>query len=264
MTGPLCDALVLAGQRGAVDPLASAHGLALKALLPVAGTPMLHRVVAVLQASPLVGRITIAGDTAKLAAADPRLAEMLDSGAVTGLPPEPGPSASVAKALAHQASGRPLLVTTADHPLLSAAMIETLVTRAPADAAATAGVVPASVIRKAYPDALRTYWRFADDGYSGANLFLLRPPGAATAVGVWQLIERHRKRPWRIVARLGPGLLVRFVLRRLTLYDALLALSKRVGVPLRAVAIHEAEAAIDVDKEADLVLVESILRRRGA
>lgn len=105
MSAPVCDALVLAGQRGAVDALAAAHGIELKALLPVAGRPMLHRVLATLQASPLIGRITIAGDCAKLAAADPALAAMLERGAVAGMPPEAGPSASVAKALDTQAEG---------------------------------------------------------------------------------------------------------------------------------------------------------------
>ena len=53
-------ALVLAGRRsGGADPMAAAAGVSHKALLPVAGVPMLLRVVSALRASPSVGRIVV-------------------------------------------------------------------------------------------------------------------------------------------------------------------------------------------------------------
>ena len=53
-------AVILAGSRaGAADPMASAAGVSHKALLPVAGVPMLARVADALRASPAVGRIAV-------------------------------------------------------------------------------------------------------------------------------------------------------------------------------------------------------------
>ena len=49
MTG--LTALLLAGRRPGVDPLAATRGETLKALIPVAGTPMVARVAATLLAS---------------------------------------------------------------------------------------------------------------------------------------------------------------------------------------------------------------------
>ena len=52
MTGDGVTALVLAGQRRGTDPMAAAAGLSHKALLPVAGVPMLLRVLAALRTYP--------------------------------------------------------------------------------------------------------------------------------------------------------------------------------------------------------------------
>ena len=52
-------ALVLAGSRGAVDPVAAHCGVRHKALAPVAGVPMLARVLRTLADSPYVWRIAI-------------------------------------------------------------------------------------------------------------------------------------------------------------------------------------------------------------
>ena len=57
---PPFTALVLAGSRGAGDPVARAAGVAHKCLVPVAGVPMAVRVVETLAACPSVGRIALA------------------------------------------------------------------------------------------------------------------------------------------------------------------------------------------------------------
>jgi CTP:molybdopterin cytidylyltransferase MocA len=76
-------------------------------------------------------------------------------------------------------------------------------------------------------------------------------------------MERHRKRPWRLVAAIGPLTLLRFLAGRLTLDAALRRLSRIVGATVRAVDMPFAEAAIDVDKPADLALAERILAQRA-
>ena len=60
MTG--VTALVLAGQRRGTDPMAAAAGVSHKALLPVAGVPMLLRVVSALRSTPGIARIVVSID----------------------------------------------------------------------------------------------------------------------------------------------------------------------------------------------------------
>jgi CTP:molybdopterin cytidylyltransferase MocA len=257
-------ALVLAASRGPQDPVARHAGQSHKALVKVGDVAMLVRVLRALRASRRVGRVAVCLEAgAALAGADRELDGLLAERAVTLVDAAATPSLSVARALDMLPEPLPMLVTTADHPLLTAAMVDHFCAAVPPDADAAVGVVAASRLQSRYPDAIRTYYRFAGEGYSGCNLFLLRSPEARRAVDFWARLEQHRKRPWRLVAEVGPLALLRFLLGRLSLDDALRHLSKRIGATIRAVELPFSEAAIDVDKPADLELAEAILRQRG-
>jgi len=255
-------ALVLAGSRGPDDPVARATGVTHKALAPLAGVPMLLRVVRTLHASPSIGGLALCIDRAAFAELEQSVAaELLTN--VQLVVPDRTPSASVRRAIEQLADAMPLLVTTADNALLSPQMIEHFCAAAPADADLTVAIASEATIRRAYPHSIRTYYRFGGEGYSGCNLFLARTPAARKVAAFWSEIERHRKRPWRLVAAIGPLTLLRFLLGTLSLEAACRRLSGIVGATVRAVEMPFAEAAIDVDKPADLVLAEQILERRG-
>jgi GTP:adenosylcobinamide-phosphate guanylyltransferase len=251
-------ALVLAGSRGPGDPVARHCGVEHKCLAPVRGAPMLARVLDALAASSSTGRIFIS-------LADPTLLAMLPSAAsCQALKSGATPSTSVLETLEAVSDALPLLVTTADHPLLSPAMIDSFCNAARASGAdLVAGLTEASVIRAAYPDAQRTYLRFADAAYSGANMFALLTPPSRRAVVFWRRVEQERKRPWRLVRAFGLRPLLAYLFGRLTLDDAMARASEVIGARVAAVRLPFAEAAIDVDKPADLALVEAILSRSG-
>jgi GTP:adenosylcobinamide-phosphate guanylyltransferase len=254
-------ALVLAASRPQ-DPVARHAGQSHKALVRVGGVPMLLRVLRALRESHSVGQIAVCLEAdAPVAGAEPELDALLASGAVTLIDAAASPSRSVLRAL--ESLPLPLLLTTADHPLLSAAMIDHFCDTAPADADAAVAVVRASLLQRRYPGAIRTYYRFAGEGYSGCNLFLLQSQGARRIVEFWTRLEQHRKRPWRLIAEVGPLALLRFLVGRLDLEGAMHHLSAKAGANVRAVELPFAEAAIDVDKPADLELAERILAHRA-
>jgi GTP:adenosylcobinamide-phosphate guanylyltransferase len=258
------EALILAGSRGGRDPVAAAAGLAHKAVVPVGGVPMLLRVVRTLLASGAIARIHLCIDQATLAGGlGAELDALIAAGKLVPIAPAASPSESVIAALDAIKEPWPLLVTTADHALLTPAMVEHFCAHMPADADLALGLAEASLIRASYPDAIRTFYRFAGKGYSGCNLFLLKSPKVRGILEFWRAMERHRKRPWRLVAAVGPLVLLRFVLGRLSLEQALDHLSSRTGTRIRPVLLPFAEAAIDVDKPSDLALAEAILGRRG-
>ncbi len=253
-------ALVLAGRRGTSNPLDGLQAGIHPALIDVGGVPMLLRVVRSLRESDRIGRIaismdaTLALDNAELVADDRLLYHRsLDS-----------PSRSVQDALSGLAAGAPVLVTTADHALLTPEIIAYFLDRADASGADLAvGVVEESVIRAAYPETTRTYLRFREGGYSGANLFAFRTPSAARAAEFWVNAEQFRKRPWRLASVFGPMSLLLFVLRRLSFDAALSRGSAAIGCRVDAVKLPFAEAAIDVDRPSDLALVSKILDARS-
>jgi GTP:adenosylcobinamide-phosphate guanylyltransferase len=256
--------LVLAGDRGPDDPVCQAAGVAHKCLAPVGGRAMLERVVEALAASGEVGRIAVSLSAPGLLDGLPALAPLRQDGRLRALAAAGSPSRSVLQAVEelaqHSENPFPLLVTTADHALLTAAMVDHFCRASRATGAeVTAGLTASAVLLARYPQSQRTYLKFRDERYSGSNLFALMSPAAMALPRLWRRVEQQRKRPWRIAAVFGPLLLLGYLLRLFTLDKAMARISARLGVGVAAVKMPMAEAAIDVDKAADLELVEAIL-----
>jgi GTP:adenosylcobinamide-phosphate guanylyltransferase len=242
------DALILAGSRGQADPVALHAGVADKALVEIAGRTMLSRVVDALRAAG-ARRIYVSYSSEAVRARAEALGTIPIKGAA-------GPSASTAAAFAR--TGAPLLVTTGDHALLRPEWVRAFLAEVPA-ADIVAMLAGRDVVERDAPPTKRTWLRFADGEWSGCNLFWLGTPRAEAAIRLWSEVEQDRKRPWRIVRRLGIFLMLRYLLGRLTLADALDALGRKAGVTARFVASPSGLAAIDVDKVEDLDLVRSLL-----
>lgn len=247
--------VVLAGQRqGAADPVAQAAEVAAKALADIGGETMLARVVTAVRGAG-VERVLVSATHAGVIAE----AERLGAEPVVAAG---GPSDSVAAAFA--VTGAPLLVATADHPLLTPAWVEGFIADVPAGTDVAVLLARRDLVEAALPGTRRTWLRFRDGDWSGCNLFLLASPRAAAALSLWREVETNRKRPWRIVRRLGPATLARYLLGRLTLADALARLGRQVGITAAVVAARDGLAAVDVDSEADYLMVRSLLAARSA
>jgi GTP:adenosylcobinamide-phosphate guanylyltransferase len=259
-------ALVLAGRRGAsdefADALTAADAAPHHALLDVGGVPMLLRVIRVLRDCPEISRIVVCIDDPSALDAVPDLAQWLADGSLECRTALDSPSRSVSDLLLNVTAGERALVVTADHALLTPEMV-THITRADSDGAdLLVAVVTSDVIRARYPETKRTWLKFRDVWISGANLFAFLTPEAQRAAAFWLRAERFRKQPWKLVSAFGPGALFAFLFRRLDLDDAFVRVSRTVGARVRAVRMPWAEAAIDVDRPADLVLVNRILAER--
>ncbi|AMG73315.1 nucleotidyltransferase family protein [Sphingopyxis granuli] len=249
-------AILLAGSRPGPDPLLTGSGVSTKALLPIAGQPMLVHVVAALRASPLVGPITILAQASAELAAEPGLAgfadlHFADSGQ--------GISASLAAALPE--GDAPVLVTTADNVLLTPAMIAAFLTGAE-DSDVAVAMVERRVLLARYPESKRTWLKFRGGWWSGANLFRLRGRRVLPLLDFWSRIERDRKKGLKIVAAFGPWLLIGALLRLFTIQQGVARAGRRFGLKAKVVPMAEGEACIDADKPADIELIERILAAR--
>ena len=251
-------AIVMAGSRPGPDPLLTGSGASTKALLPVAGQPMLVHVVRALRASPCIGAITVLAQNSAELAAEPGLAGLADlhfadSGA--------GISSSLAAAL--PPGDDPVLVTTADNVLLTPAMIAEFVAGAEGSDVAVA-MVEKHVLLARYPESKRTWLKFRGGWWSGANMFRLRGRRVLPLLDFWGRIERDRKKGLKIIAAFGPWLLIGALLRLFTIQQGIARAGLRFGLKARVVPMSEGEACIDADKPVDIELIEKIMARRQA
>ena len=241
-------ALVLAGSRGGIDPVADYAGVSHKGLIVLGGETLLARVLKALRDAGAT-RIGVSTNDEALAGQLGPDAERIAS--------TPSPSLSVREGA--QALGTPLLVTTVDHALLQPEWVRQFIDSTPADADIAVLLAPEAVVRAAAPQTKRTYLKFRDGRYSACNLFLLRTPKSLAAVDLWRRVEAHRKQPWRVALLLGPRMLLGYALGLLTLDGAVALIGRRAGVKAAAVRTPYGLAAVDVDKPSDLDLVRSLV-----
>lgn len=264
-SGPV-SALILAGRRGSGRPdvVAAAGGQAVKALVEINGKAMIDRVVTTLRQSGAVAEIHLClPDDLDLSSSRSRVATELAEGTLFRVPTAPSPSASVRQFVAPRLAQKTVLVTTADHPLLTPAMvIEFLRGFSASGAEVAAALTRTDAIVARYPESRRTRLAFADGDFSGCNLFAFRGPGATRVLDFWRRVEQHRKQPWRIAHALGWVTLLLYLCRRLSLAALFARLSRRAGTRLHAVLLEDPHAGIDVDTVEDLQLVTSIITKR--
>ncbi|HEY8592674.1 MAG TPA: NTP transferase domain-containing protein [Sphingomicrobium sp.] len=247
-------AIVLAGSRPGRDAFAEQFGTDLKALIPVAGERMVRRPVRALLGSASIGNILVLSQTpARIAEAlptNPRIEVRESQGTI---------AETMLKLLDDPSIAWPILVTTADHALLDAAMVDEFCAAAEGKDVAI-GVVERDAMLRRFPDAKRTWLKFRGGAFTGANLFALGSPKVAPAVKLWRSVEQDRKKAWRVISVLGPVTLMLAGIRAISLDEVMAQLGMRLGLSVKAVRLSNPVAGIDVDKAEDHELAEAILR----
>jgi GTP:adenosylcobinamide-phosphate guanylyltransferase len=255
--------LVLAGERGPLDPLTEASGACCKALVPVAGTPMVLRVLGALECSGEVGSILLSGPTRTQLAQNLELKDGIAEGRWDWQQPRASPSRSAYAAL-QSLQRAPVLLTTADHALLHADVVDHFCAAARRSGCDLAvALADHARVMAAFPDVRRTALRFRGGAYCGCNLYAFMTPQSHRAAEFWGRMENDRKRPWRMIRTLGLAPLLAYLTRRLSLEETLQLLSRRLGLRICPVIMPFPEAAVDVDKPSDRDLAERILLTRA-
>jgi len=252
--------LILAGARNGSCDLCRTAGVASKGLIPIGRMRMIdHVLMALRDSKELTGTIWVSGlETRYILENLPK--ELGEFGArLREAPAGSGPADAIVQTM-QAGADLPLMVTTCDHPLLSPVMIGNFLSQAlQAKCDFAVGLAERPVIQSAYPDVKRTYINLGGEGYSGCNLFLIGGQDGKKVVQFWRQAGQDRKKPWKIARRFGYSALFKMLLGRLDVHDAFAHGSAKVGADIKPIIIPIAEAAIDVDKTSDLVLVKKLL-----
>src|SRR3546814_6967483 len=127
------------------------------------------------------------------------------------------------------------------------------------DADLAVAMVERRVLLSRYPQSRRTWLKFRQGCWSGANLFWLANDNVKPLLNLWRGVEQDRKKGMKIVAAFGPLLLAGALLRILTIQKAVFLAGRRFGVKAHIIPIPQTEECIDVDKPEDQDLEENIM-----
>jgi hypothetical protein len=175
------------------------------------------------------------------------------------------PSSSAFSVLQSLPQNNPVLLTTADHALLTSQIVDFFCDQARRCGCDLAvGLTRYKSVREAFPETRRTAIKFNDDAYSGCNLFGFLNQRSHRAAAFWRRIEQERKKPLRVMRALGWWSVLQYVLGQLSLAQGLERLSTKIDIHVRAVLLPFPQAAVDVDSADDWHFVQQLVKKQSS
>jgi len=254
------DAIVTAG--GIPQPEDSlytySHGDS-KALIDVAGKPMIQWVLDALSDAKMVDNVIVIGLSPKSGVTCKKPLHFLSNqGRMLA-----NIVAGVNKSLELNKKNKYVLIVSSDIPALKPEMVDWLIeTSMETQDDLYYGVCPKAVMEARFPGSKRTYTPLRDMAVCGADINISHVRNATEHLEMWEQLIGTRKSPLRQAGIIGLGTLLALFLRRLTLEDAVRRVSDRIGIKGRAIVWAHAEPCMDVDKPHQLELLREDLAKR--
>jgi GTP:adenosylcobinamide-phosphate guanylyltransferase len=258
-------AIVLAGDREPDNPVARAADVPCKVLAPVAGIPMISRVISTLEQSASISRIVVCGPDMATFKHSSLLRELAGSGRIDWLEAAETPSMSAWNAMQQIPEHMPILLTTGDHALLSPEIVDFFCAASMKAASdVTAALALLDTVVRAFPGTRRTAYKLKDGAYCSCNLFSFLTPLSRNAAVFWRGVEEKRKNPLKVINTFGWIPAIKYLAGQLTLADGMEYISKCLECRAGVVVMPFPEAAVDVDTPEDLKTVSEIVSRESA
>ncbi len=240
------------------DPLYSYTNGDSKAMVDVAGKPMIQWVLDALGDAKHVDNIILIGLSPKSGVTCKKPLHYISnqgrmlSNIVVG----------VEKSLELDPKTEYVLVASSDIPGIKAEMVDWLIeTCMQTKEDIYYGVVPREVMETRYPGSNRTYTKLKNIQLCGADMHITHISMATEHLDMWEELIGNRKSPLKQAATIGFGTLLRVATRSITLDELVLTVTKRLNITGRPIVWEHAEPGMDVDKPHQLELIREDMEK---
>lgn len=227
-----------------------------KALLDVAGKPMIQWVLDAISGAETIERVVLISI--------PEEAGLKCSKSVTYLPDQGGLlqniRGGIEKVVEINPQVRQVLTISSDIPTIKSEMIDWMVKEnTDTDLDIYYTVIERQVMESRFPESKRSYTRLKDAELCGGDLNMIRASTVYSNVDLWDGIIAARKNVFKQAALLGYGNLLLLLTRQLSLEGAIKRVTKKMEITGKAVVSPYAELGMDVDKPHQLEIVRAEL-----
>ena len=253
------DAIVTAGGiPQPEDPLYAYSNGDSKALIDVAGKPMVQWVLDALSDAKNVDNVIVIGLSAKSGVTCKKPMHFVSNqGRMLA-----NIVAGVNKSLELNKKNKYVLVVSSDIPALKPEMVDWLVdTCMQTKDDLYYGVCPRDVMETRYPNSRRTYTKLKGIELCGSDINISHVRMATEHLDMWESLIGTRKSPLKQAGIIGLGTLFRVITRSITLDEVVEKVCKRIGIKGRAIVWEHAEPCMDVDKPHQLELMREDLAK---
>lgn len=255
------DAIVIAGGiPKPEEPLYPYTQGSAKAMLDIAGKPMIQWVLDALSGAAQVENVIIIGlpDQGAVNCAKPTFHIPNQGRMLANI------KAGIAKMREINPKSEYVLSVSSDIPAITSEMIDWLVNTAlETRHDIYYGVVKKEVMEARYPGSNRTFTKLKDMEVCGADIHIAHHTMTTDPehLAIWEVLIGKRKSPLKQAATIGISTLVLLLLGRISLADAVARASRKLGINARVLIWEHAEAAMDVDKPHQLELLRADMEK---
>jgi GTP:adenosylcobinamide-phosphate guanylyltransferase len=254
------DAIITAGgipQPG--DPLYLYSNGDSKALIDVAGKPMVQWVLDALGDSKKVDNVIVIGLTPKsgLTCKKPLYFVSNQGRMLANI------VAGVNKSIELNKKTEYVLIVSSDIPAIKSDMVDFLVeTSMQTREDIYYGVCPREVMESRFPTSKRTYTKLKDMQVCGADINVIHVSMTTEHLDTWEKLIGNRKSPLASAAVIGWDTLFQLFTRQFTLQALADRAMERIGIKGRIIIWDKAEPCMDVDKPHQLEIMREDLELR--
>ncbi len=230
-----------------------------KAMLDVAGKPMIQWVLDALSGAATIDGVLIMGlgpetglicsKPTQFAPNQPSMLENIQAG--------------IRRVLEIEPKAQHVLIVSSDIPGITPKMVDWVVNTAmETDDDVYYNVIAHDVMEARYPGSRRSYTRLKDVEVCGGDMNVVRTLTVTDKDDLWQRIIGSRKNVLKQASLIGYDVLIRLLFRSITMKEAERKVSKRLGLKGRAVLCPYAEVGMDVDKPHQLEIMRKDMESR--
>ena len=240
----------------AEDPLHAFSQGKSKALIDVAGKPMVQWVLDAVQSVSYIENIVIIGIESK---------DAISSKKTLFFVPNHGSMlknirAGVNEVMDLNPSAEYVMLISSDIPSISSEMIDWVKENTKEkDADIYYCVIPRKVMEARFPNSNRSFIQFKDVDICGGDIIVFRAEVASGRDVIWNKLIAARKSALKQASLIGFDTLILLALRRLTLQGTVRRISNRLGLKGKALISPYAEIGMDIDKPYQLELLRKDL-----
>lgn len=255
------DAIILAG--GIPQPgelLYPFTGGIPKAMLEIAGKPMVQWILDALSGAKSIENVVIVGLPLDTVLQFARKLSFIpaQSGFVDNI------RAAAKKSAEITPGAKYVLLVSADIPAVTSAMIDRVVRSSQGqNLDIYYNVIPREVMERRFPGAHRTYLHLKELEFCGGDTHVMSLRLLLEDdMGVWRTFTAARKSPLKQAALIGFDIIFLYLFRLLTIKLAETKLMKRLKVSGKVVICQDAEIGMDVDKPRHFEIMSAYLQKR--
>ncbi len=254
------DAIVTAGGIPLPEePLYPATQGRVKAMLDVAGKPMVQWVLDALTESSAIENVIIVGLTEKSGV---RCGKKMYFISNQGKMLE-NIQAGVGKVMEINKKAKFALLVSSDIPGITGEMVDWVVnTCMETDDDIYYNVILRAAMEKRFPGSKRTYTPLKDMEVCGGDMNMVRTSIVHENSEFWEKVINKRKNPAAQAMLIGFDTLFLLLFRRLTIDDVIKRIASKLGLRGRAIICPYAEIGMDVDKMHQLEIMRTDLKKR--